>query len=318
MIAASNTTPWIGSDGAFIPGVYPGLSDSVYHSWDLISNSRLSDVDGLPEMCEWVRKHGKERTEAMRLGTAFHTSTLEPERLAEEFVEPEPCSGIVKSTGKRCGAMSAKPYGDEDLPVWLCGRHCKGMGEPLEVDTLTPAQRIALGHMMTNVLNFKDAARMLDLPGDRELSIIYERDGLVYKARVDLYVKAAGGILGDIKTCPDPTLEGFGRKVFTMGYLRQLAKYRRALKLFEMPVAFASIIAQQSVIPYATRVYHVPSELIDLGEEDLDRLDAEYRKRSKSNNWIGNDGEAVELDMPAWAVQRIERRVAAAHTTETA
>ena len=304
---------WLSPDGSFIPGVYAGLPDSIYHSWDLISNSRLSDVDGLPEMCEWSRKYGKDRTDAMRLGTAFHTATLEPDRLADEFVEPEPCSGVIKSSGKTCGAMSAKPHGDEDAPTWLCGRHNKGMGEPLEVETLPPSQRVSLGHMLTSTLRYQDAARLLDLPGSRELSIIYNRDGLMYKARIDMYATSAGGILGDIKTCPDPTLEGFGRKVFTMGYLRQLAKYRRALRTVDMPVAYASIIAVQSVIPYAVRVYDVPEELLDLGEEDLDRLDAEYRRRSESNNWIGNDGKAVELEMPAWAVQRIERRVAEAN-----
>lgn len=297
------------------PGVYPGLPDAEYHAWDLPSNSRLSDLNVSPEQCAWMRRHGKEQTDAMKLGTATHTGLLEPERLAREFVEPQPCSGTINKTGKRCGAMSARPYGSKDDPTWLCGRHNKDMGEPLEVETLTPAQRISMGHMVTSAHRFDSAAKLLKISTARELSIIFEMHGTLWKARVDLYSSAAGGILGDVKTCPDPTEDAFGRKVFTMGYLRQLAMYRRALQAIGLPVEYATIIAIQSSAPYAVRTYDVPGELIDLGEQDLDRLIADYLRRERDNDWIGCGGEAVTLELPEWAIRKTEHQIANANYT---
>lgn len=293
------------------PGIFRDIPDEVYHSWDLPSNSRLSDLSHSPEACRWHMRNPKEQTPAMVFGTLCHTAILEPERIDREYVEPEPCGAILASgsrKGQPCGKLSAVPYGTDDAAEWLCGSHSKGMGEPLPCKTMTRAERKRLDRVASSVFGHPHAQKLIAACGERELSIVFPMGpgGRLYKSRIDGYAGRAGGILGDLKTCPDPTPEHFARSVVDRGYLRQLAMYRRALTHHGMPVAFASIVAVGSGEVPICRPYEVAGELIDLAEQELDMLAAEYDRRTREDDWIGHEGKAIPLDMPAWAERKLE------------
>lgn len=291
------------------PGVLRGVSDLIYHAWPACSNSRLNDLATSPELCRWAMDHPKAPSDEMVLGTATHTKLLEPSRFDREFVEPKPCCSILKTSGAKCGAKTATPFGAEDDPVWLCGKHSKDRDDALTLDTLSELQRGKLDVMTCNTLAHPRASQVLKAATDREMSIVFPQlDGkLICKSRVDAYIPKSGGILGDIKTCRDASSNGFGRKFYDMGYHRQLAMYRRALRWAGMDVAYALVIAIQNVEPFLVRVYRINDEILDAGDRELDPLMIDFERRQRVDDWSGDDGRSIELELPAWAWKRIEQ-----------
>lgn len=285
------------------PGVYRNIPDIDYHAWDACSASRLKDLAQSPEHCRWFRDHPKEPTPTMRLGTALHAALLEPKRFREQYPEPQPCGATVHTTGKLCEAKSAVPrYLDGEL-VWRCGRHQTGTEPADDIQVLTATDRETLDHMTAHVAAHATASKLLDLAGEREMSVVFELEGVQLRSRIDLY--AAGKFLADVKTTREPIGEAFGRQVLNLDYLVQLACYREALRAHDMPVEHVTVLAVGNVPPYAVRVYQINEARLEVGRVRLLHLLADYAAREQSGDWTGDGGTVSDLELPAWAERRL-------------
>jgi hypothetical protein len=91
------------------PGLYPGVPEAAYRSWDAVSQSHLHDlVARTPMHAHYAYTHPQEPTGAMAFGSAAHIICLEPDRLEREYqCAPEGLDRRSKEGKARWAAMLA-------------------------------------------------------------------------------------------------------------------------------------------------------------------------------------------------------------------
>lgn len=273
------------------PGLYPEIREDHYHEIDLVSNSRLSNLKVSPEFCRWNRDNPEDTKDAWRLGSAVHTLLLEPHRFMDRH-------------GVFAGARRSKAEKEN----WSSMVETFGDSNVIRSSDYENAKRIR------DAVYAHDAARgLLQRSTLRELTAIWDQpvkiDGKTIpvrsKARIDALEQSGPVILTDLKTTRDNSPQWFAKALFELGYFRQFAQYSRALAANGIEVDHIACIAALNVQPYTVRVYSIPTRAIEAGGRDLDLLYSEYARRDRDDDWRGDGGEAIDIDLPEWAYKRL-------------
>lgn len=152
----------------------------------------------------------------------------------------------------------------------------------------------------TRVAGMREAlltkARLTDAireAGDEcELSIVWEEDGLLMKARYDLPLPGVRGIV-DLKTSWSPAPGPFGRSLDHFGYDRQAAHYLAGAHALWGPdvIRQFAFVVVGSRAPHDVKVYthHVGSDLIERGRERRSHLLQRYRACMERGEWPTRD-----------------------------
>lgn len=86
------------------------VSATEYHSWEAISNSKLSMLLTSPKLFDYYRTHPFEETDSMRLGTETHCLLLEPNKF-KEYYSVIPDVSLATKAGKilKASALDKNP-----------------------------------------------------------------------------------------------------------------------------------------------------------------------------------------------------------------
>lgn len=271
------------------PGIYPGLSFSDYHRIRAASHTVLDPFSRSAAHAREAMLHPPEPTEARALGHAFHVCLLEPERYALEYVVPPKVDRRTKA-------------GKAEWAEWEAGHPA--------VICLDPEDQEQFERMRDSVLAHATAREILTGPGASEFSIVWTDDetGVLCKGRPDR-VGAIGGysFLVDVKTTRNASERAFAKDVASYGYHRQLAMYRDGLSALRPgPARRAAIIAVEKDPPYCVAVHELDERCLEQGQREYRGHLTAYKRCKETNVWPGYGEGLGLLDLPPWAVDRLD------------
>ena len=271
------------------PGIYPDVPADEYHSWDAVSNSRLSTIHKhSPAHLRHELDNPSEPTPAMALGSALHDAVLLPDVYRERYAVAPPCDRRTKA-GKATWAAFCESSAGCTL--------------------LTDAQSEAVDGMSASVRSHPRVAELLAHPTARtELSIVWidPGTGLTCKARLDILADCGEWIAGDLKTTSDAKPAEFSRSVWNFGYHRQAAMYTDALAAHGIDCPHFLFVAVESSPPYAVSVHRMLDEAVQAGRDQIQPLLETYRVCMESGVWPAWGDDVHDLGLPYYAQRQLE------------
>jgi hypothetical protein len=278
------------------PGIYDALPFKDYlltkamnfHSLIALATSPLhlkSVLDG----------HQQPSTEALRFGRAIHCGLLTPDLLQADHPTQGNCVGTIKS-GAGCTKLGKFRDGDGD---YWCGTHrdkddedCVEVSDfvkPVELETIAALNRVI--HQQRH-----PAAELLRGPGSPEQTIVFERRGVLCKARLDWMFK--GGFV-DLKKKQVGTLSDRDllRANVDYNYVQQLAFYTAAMaSLGYCDVPQPSILYVEDAAPYDMTVMPLDDQSLAIGLAETDALLDRYKHHLETDTWPGVHDACVDFD----------------------
>lgn len=260
-----------------------GLPASEYRASPGVSASGLFALAESPADYRERLANPRPSTPAQALGTLVHLALLEPDRWEDSVA-------IAPKVNRRTKAGKAQ------WAAWLE----RSAGKIVA----TQDDRDATCRIIEAVDRDPAARSLIATDGESELSIWWEVDGTLCKARVDRL--RHDGFLVDVKTASDANPKRWRDEAHRYGYHRQAAHYLDGLRSVATlgetpaPIGWAWLVVQTSA-PWHVVVV-VPSEQwLDIGRADRDRLLDVYRACEASGEWPGHAG-VHHLDAPRWAL----------------
>ncbi len=253
------------------------MSNEDYHNADGWSSSQVKKV--LDSVATMLTK--TKQTEAMMVGTAFHTRLLEKEKYLEEYI-------VSPKFDKRTKAGKAG-FGE-------FSEHAKGK------IILTEDQDFKLERMEDSFYSHKLAPEFVT-GGIAEQSVFCEDPdtGLLCKVRPDY---RTDDFISDLKSTSCASSECFGRQVNDFKYHLSAAMYLDIVNLaFYTGLKDFYLIAVENKEPFITEVYRLPPEVIALGREMYKKgLEKIKKYLSEENPDISYSGGKIsDVQLPAWA-----------------
>lgn len=275
-----------GIQGTPEPGVYAGVPFDTYHAWDACSSSRLGRLARSPaHLRAYLDGQVDDETAAKTSGRLLHTAVLEPERFRTTVVRGPEGDGRTKAV--------------RDARVAL---------EAAGKTVVAPAEYNRIIAMRDRLLAHATVQQLLERAfSPTELSIVWDADGLLCKARLDLPIPSLGTIL-DIKTARDARPSEFAKAVFNFGYARQAAHYLNGTAV-HWPATFDLFVyvVVESEPPHEVAVYELDADALELARREVDMLRARYRACIETGEWPGYDVDVQRIGLPAWGRGTHER-----------
>lgn len=253
-----------------------------YNKIDAVNWSTLVHLATSAKLLEWRRTNPRAETAALRLGTAIHCATLEPERFAREYVaQPDFGDGRTKAAKEAKAAWEA-----ERNPAAIVldpDEHALAVRCAGAVREHPAARDLLRGGLVEEVLTWTD-----------------EETGVACKGRLDYLTP--GWVL-DLKSMRAETIGAFAREVAGRLYHGQITFYLDgaiASKRVDASSSQAFLLGVQTVEPYDV----IPARIMP---EDMERGRALYRgllrryAECRAAGWYpGLAPGIVNLSLPEW------------------
>lgn len=269
------------------------MSNEAYHAYDAIGSTTLKKIAD-KSVLHALESEFKQ-TDAMALGSAFHCLILEPEAFDAQFV-------VAPGVDRRTKA------GKEQWAQFVAQSEGKTV--------MTEEQFETVEGMTKSLKSHKLAMKMLN-GGESEYSYFgTDQDtNLKLKCRPD-YVN--NSVLIDLKTTIDASPDGFLRELLKYNYHLQAAFYIDVFNLAqgpnELPTESFYFIAVENKAPYAVGVYSIDEVGLGAGRALYKNCLAEYKVyqdalQKDPNYKKAYCEDALELEIPIWALQKAENRI---------
>lgn len=259
------------------------MSTTTYEQIDAVNWSTLVHLATSAKLMEWRRTHAREETAALRLGTAIHCATLEPERFARAYIaQPDLGDGRTKA-------------GKAAREEWERARDPKALVlDAGEYELVTRCAESARAH---------PAVRDLLRGGCVEEVLTWTDDetGVACKGRLDYLAPA---YVLDLKSTRAETVAAFAREVASRLYHGQAAFYLDgaiASKRVDPLASQLLLVGVQTIEPYDVIPGRLQPEDIDRGRSLYRGLLRRYAQCRAANWWPGLAPGVVNLSLPEWA-----------------
>ena len=249
-------------------------------NWSVLKNMAKS-----PAHYAHAVKHGIDDTQALKVGRALHTATLEPELFATRYA--------IWDGGTRRG----KDWDAFEARATEEGKETLKLDEVLEIQVMAQAVR-----------THPEAAKLL-AGGVAEQSLLWSVESpelgelkatqRAAKSRID-YRGPLGAV--DLKSTRDASPEGFGRQAWTLGYLGQAAFYVDAIEAATGDVVPYWIVAVEKSAPFVVQVYEVSPELLSFGRDHYRELLVKLAQCEAADRWPGYVDGVAPLTLPRWVL----------------
>ena len=258
-----------------------GITNAEYHgSGELSRSTAWSLLQSCPAKVRHEMNNRKPSSPALVIGSGFHTATLEPEKLDDEFaVKPSEIDGQGPRTKHYKEAFELMQKSEPDKQ-WLA---------PADYDLILEMAGSALENPVLRHY-------MADIDKVVEGTGYFEMEGAKCKVRPDLYIPGAGVVI-DLKSTQDASNRGFTKSVRQFGYLFQACWYMHALRLLgEKPKQFV-FIAVEKTAPYATAAYTIKESDINKQFSNMERACQLWASCQSSGIWPGYSDMVETLDL---------------------
>ena len=258
-----------------------GITNAEYHgSGELSRSTAWSLLQSCPAKVRYDMNNPKPSSPALVIGSGFHTATLEPEKLDDEFaVKPSEIDGQGPRTKHYKESFELMQKSEPDKQ-WLA---------PADYDLILEMAGSALENPVLRHY-------MADINKIVEGTGYFEMEGAKCKVRPDLYIPGAGVVI-DLKSTQDASNRGFTKSVRQFGYLFQACWYMHALRLLgEKPKQFV-FIAVEKTAPYATAAYTIKESDINKQFSNMERACQLWASCQSSGIWPGYSDMVETLDL---------------------
>ncbi len=258
-----------------------GITNAEYHgSGELSRSTAWNLIKTCPQKVRHEMNNRKPSSPALVIGSGFHTATLEPEKLDDEFaVKPSEIDGQGPRTKHYKESFELMQKSEPDKQ-WLA---------PADYDLILEMAGSALDNPVLRHY-------MADIDKVVEGTGYFEMEGAKCKVRPDLYIPGAGVVI-DLKSTQDASNRGFTKSVRQFGYLFQACWYMHALRLLgEKPKQFV-FIAVEKTAPYATAAYTIKESDINKQFSNMERACQLWATCQSSGIWPGYSDMVETLDL---------------------
>ena len=292
------------------PGVHESLTFADYARINALNHHGLEDFRRNPAFYRYKQAAPPEDSDALRMGGLFHALALESPRFTDLYaVRPEANkasnAGLIKliewaeetadlnprtETGEMKQAALKASLKAAMEGVCRTGREIVSHNE---MEFATSLMQAAHRHPGFAKMLYQRDAR-------KELSVVAEVDGIMRKARADLYLPGPK-ILLDLKTTRHPIdpVE-FAKQSARLGYHRQAAFYRRTLEAAGLPVEQVFIFAVSKEEPFETGLFVLSPTALEVGQTENEAAIERFAECQESHKWPGPSQEVLALDLPDW------------------
>jgi len=269
-------------------GIIPGISIEEYHKSAGISKSQLDQVAKSPAHYLASLTTVRKETPAMRIGSLFHGLVLEPERV--RIAVAPVCDKRTK----------------EGKAIWEA--FCAENGGPdLETQIVTADEGEMLQGMVASVRAHPAASRLLSGPGIAEGSAwwVDEQSGELCRCRPDKYRQDLG-IIVDLKSTEDASLDGFTRSVAKYRYAMQAAFYSDGIEAATFkPVNGFAFVAVEKTAPYAVQCFVLDSQSLEAGRVTYMNLLMTLADCKHDGKFPAYSDAIETLSLPNWALRGV-------------
>lgn len=261
------------------PGIYRNLSDAEYHARPELSSTGVRRILDSPARFQWEREHGVE-SRAFDVGHGAHGKILGV---------GSPVVGYPDEHLTPSGNPSTKAT----TVAWVNEQRAAGLvpiarGDAELIDAMAEA-----------VLSHPAARRILELPGDPEVSVFATDPdtGVPCRARFD---RLSAGLAVDVKTTAGSASQHwFGREAARYGYPVQEAHYVDVLEWVtgvRVPMAF---IVVEKRPPHLVAVHYFDDITRLTGSELAAKARRVYAECTATGTWPGYP-EPFTTQAPGW------------------
>ena len=229
---------------------YANMPDPEYRSANGLSNSMLKEFRRTPAHYKASLSQPHKDTKALNFGTALHSMVLTPE-----------LEGVVVSPEYDARTNAGKAIRDEFK--------AKSVGKTV----VTAEEHIQLVGMLDSIMMHPKARSIIEGCAYKELSMFANLNGVACKGRMDL-VDVEKGIIADLKSCEDASIEGVRKSIRNYGYDFQNVHYEQLFKeCFKRGLETFEFIFVEKEPPYAVAVYNIGSVTLNRAYADwVDQL----------------------------------------------
>lgn len=263
-----------------------GLSEQAYHEAPGIRSSALKAAMRSSSHYVAYLEQPRADTPALRLGRLAHLAILEPD-VFDRTVRARPASDLRTAKGKA------------ELLAWRAEQP-SGL-----VDVTTDEYATLQG--MRDAAYAHPRLRHLLASGSAEQTLFWRDPAhdAPCKARMDWC--AQGGIVVDLKTTMDASLDSFGRDVQRYQYGVSAAHYLEGARVSGVanPDVFI-LVAIEKTPPYGIGLYTLGSDVLDWGHQWRHHAMANITRVMRTNEAPGYPDHFQVLELPKWAPRPIE------------
>lgn len=272
-----------------LPHIERDLPDTIYHSFDAMSASRLRILDRSTSLHLAHSIANPSDSPALAIGRALHCKVLTPHLYLRDFVVAPAVDRRTKE-GKATYESFVASVGNKTV--------------------LTADQAEEVSAMAAAIAANPDARMVVsDLNGSAEVSLFAEIAGVRAKSRFDRLVEVNGErIIVDVKTTASSASKSeFERTIWNFGYGVQCAFYLEMARACGVPAQHFVFVVVEKTAPYATAVYRFSDEIAEAFRPRMLELVAQY-KAYLAEGPRGYEG-VTEIGIPAWAAARIAQNL---------
>ena len=219
------------------------------------------------------------QTPALRVGSLTHRGVLEPDTMAGAFVVKPEGMNLATKEGKAWKAEQTAPIISQE-----------------EANQIHGMVRSVWAHPM--------AKRILHNAKTEQCLFAQDSHGTLRKARLDALV--GGSVIPDLKTSASADPQEFERSLGKFRYHVQAAYYIDLCRLVGIDKSDFVFIVVEKEAPYATAVYSLSQEAIDIGRLEYQRDLNKVRECTEKNHWPGFTDEITVIGLPAWMQKQAE------------
>ncbi len=279
------------------PGVYPDIpfADYLADPWptgSLSHSGAKTLVTKTPAMFAYEREHGRPHTEAFDLGHAAHRIVL-GDGVPVVVIPDDVTDKNGGWTTKDAKALVAEVRAAGQTPV-----------KPETWDTVEAMAKAIRAHPLASKL-------LAPGVGTPEVSAFAEDEqtGVMMRCRYDYLAESDGRrlILRDYKTTDKADRDSFGKSAANYGYALQDAFYSAIAKRLGLArdVVFL-FIAQEKTPPYLVNVLQLDHTALRIGEIQMRRALALYKRCTDTGEWPGYPPEVALTSLPIWFERQYE------------
>lgn len=219
---------------------------------------------------QWLKnRQNKEDTKALRIGKMTHEAILQPD-LFQRYKSLPDCDRRTK----------------EGKELWL---HFIESLKPNEIAVAQDEYELSLS--MSDAVHQALEQKGIQFSETEQIKTA-EFSGVNFKCLVDAI--GTDGVIYDIKTTDDASLQGFKRTALSYKYYLQAFLYKSIAGLND----FVFVVVEKEP-PHAVAFYRLGQEFMNKGSEELLHAVTLYSKSMQSGKWDGYSTDIVDLDLPS-------------------
>ena len=266
-------------------GIFTGMPFSEYRKIPAMNASTLKKISQSPAHARHEQMSPSEPSQALIIGQAFHSLTLEPDVFETEF-------GLGPDRPKRSKAdKEAWAEWSEENPSMI----------PLKKDDWD-----MIHGMRDAVMGHKTAQSLMESEGQNEVTMVWNDDetGHPCKARADR-ITAIGedAVIVDLKSTVDASPEGFSRSAARFLYHCQAAWYLEGANRLSPRQRRFLFVAVEKTAPYGVTVQELDSDAIEAGAKSNRIWLRRWRTCLESGQFTAYPQGVVKTGIPVWALK---------------